>query len=175
MARSHGASLAATIAWALGLVVAVGALGFWLWNRESSIVVDQAARELAAIAESKARQIEQWRAERISDVRFLMGTPPLARGLAAYLEQPRGGSDRRDAWAWLVAFQKSQGFASVSVFDRKLELRLTTEDDGPSIASPMLASLERVGDLRELEFSDLHRVGPGARAHFDLVAPVSTL
>lgn len=172
LARSHGAFLAATIAWALGLVVAVGALGFWLWNRESSIVVDQAARELAAIAESKARQIEQWRAERISDVRFLMGTPPLARGLAAYLEQPRGGSDRRDAWAWLVAFQKSQGFASVSVFDRKLELRLTTEDDGPSIASPMLASLERVGDLRELEFSDLHRVGPGARAHFDLVAPV---
>ena len=66
------------------MVVAVGALGFWLWHRESSIVVDQAARELAAIAESKARQIEQWRAERINDVRFLMETPPLTRGLAAY-------------------------------------------------------------------------------------------
>ncbi len=172
LARSHGAFLAATITWAFGLVVAVGALGFWLWHRESSIVVDQAARELAAIAESKARQIEQWRAERINDVRFLMETPPLSRGLAAYLEQPKAVAGRRESWAWLVAFQKRQGFASVALFDREMELRLTSEDAGLFMGAPLLASLHRVRDLRALEFSDLHRVGPGARAHFDLVAPV---
>lgn len=146
--------------------------GNWLWQSETSLVVEQAARELSAIAESKARQIEQWRRERINDARFLSNAVPSSWGLSAYLAQPKSATARRDALYWLGAFQGRQCFESVSLFDRDMQLRLTSVEMGPAIGAPLLAMLQRVRDSKQIEFSDLHHMGHGSHVHLDLVAPV---
>lgn len=152
--------------------------GYAAFGRYKASIKQDVQNELGAIAELKNRQITNWIAERRGDALMLMNDPLFLAEVARWLEQGGpAGRTRMELTRRLGSLQQAQAaycYESVSLFDGKGELRLSSSAD----VAPLLGvEKERLLEsLRsgQIVFSDMHResVGPAERVEFELWAPL---
>lgn len=160
--------LYATVALAL-LVVAAG---FTFYQIRRAGMKDTIARELDLKVEIKARQLADWRAERISDASFLMRAPAVAADIAALIAQPESAPAQRAVNGWLTTMKSGSRYDAVLLLDaeRKIVVSYPPSDHSTCSLVTGLPGAALAG--REPFFSDLHRHQSNGPAHFDLVAPI---
>lgn len=152
------------------LLLVLVAGGAWFYRGQQQHAREGIESELSAVAELKAHQIAEWRAERVDEGAELTERPLLAARIRQWLEAPSAGG-LEQLQAELEIVQRHEEYADVVVVDvagrTRFSLNGTTETH------------ERVEEALAEAFqggrpvlTDLH-VGPdGSAPHVSVVAPV---
>jgi len=157
---------------AIALVAVAVAFGGFLYLRHQQLAARKAIwAELGAIADLKAKQVANWRNERLDDARFLMRAPAVARDLAAYLAHPESAECQAAALGWLALLKGGDRYESLVFFDPSLTPRLstgaTTEPLGPQSRQLVAQALR----TRDVVAGELYATAAG-NVRLDVVAPV---
>jgi hypothetical protein len=86
-AKTQGRVLIASLT--LGSLATAGAV-WWYYTRQLAALEDAAVQELTAVCDSKARQIANWRGERLGDGHVQMASPVV--GMAGRVLSGRGSA-----------------------------------------------------------------------------------
>ena len=79
----------------------------WFYSRKSAQQYRaEAERQLSAIAESKVREIVNWREERLSDAQSVMQNPLLAEPVQRFLLGPADAASTARLTQWLQSLQE---------------------------------------------------------------------
>jgi hypothetical protein len=70
------------------LLLGIGAANFFFYRAESTASRDQTMAQLAAIADLKAQQIDNWRRERLGDAGAVHDNPLIASAMTRWLSGP---------------------------------------------------------------------------------------
>lgn len=180
-AAGDGASRTSTSARRLLLVfmlfvVMVSLSGIAVFNRYKDSIKSSSQEDLAGFAELKIRQIENWMDERRGDAQILTGDPLFFAEVGRWL-QTGDAAGRAKVLAylnWLQQANVEQHYESISLFDERGSLRLST-----SAAAEPLGKREKqrlLGSMHEgrIVFSDIHseKLDSGERVEIELWAPL---
>lgn len=124
-------------------------------------------RELDSVATLKARELEQWREERLAEGRFLSSTAQISEDIRAFLATPGDRAARQRVINWLDPIRGRDRYESAEVFDAQGRLRLSIPDKAP--AGPVAIEPAQPGEVVTLGAIDLD---PTGRPHLDLRAPI---
>ena len=133
---------------------------------------DDARDLLETIGKLKAKQITEWRHERLKDARAFVQTPNLARDVVKLLENPDLEPVRTDLKQWLEAVRFSDLYTSVELFDTNCVRRLSAPALTNSPCGELCATLRAVLQSNDGGFWDLHSGKSGGVVHFDIACPV---
>ncbi|MBI5572493.1 MAG: PAS domain S-box protein [Desulfomonile tiedjei] len=160
--------------WIALFVVATSAVlagGYTYYQTETERIRQEKHRELAAIGTLKVGQIEQWRQERLSDVRRSVKAPFFGRALREWLRDRSNSALQARLHDRLVVERREQGYADVLLLDLDGQILLSAEPE-PHPLSPSTKQVinQAVAD-RTAMLSDLYRC-PQGFVHLDAVAPI---
>jgi PAS domain S-box-containing protein len=153
---------------ALGLLAA----GFWLIRTDRADHRRSLEAGLTAIADLKAKQIVEWRSERIADAHVLMAQRLLVDDVARQLAGEDGEAGARIA-AKLRPVQEQYHYADILVLDRQGLVHLGLEPELPPLPATLASSLETAQQTREPVWTPLYRVSAGGSPHLAVVAPLT--
>src|SRR5262245_36193959 len=95
---------------------------WWYYDRQRETLESSISAELAAIADGKARQIANWRSERIGDGNVLLSAPVAARA-ERILSGAASAADRTELQDVGERFVGAFHYAGAALVDRNGELR----------------------------------------------------
>ena len=126
--------------------------------------------DMATIAATKTAQIEEWKRERLADVRRAANGPRVITLVSEYARNP-DGADRSELKKLLEINQKEGLYANVFLFSTDAKMILAAKDDpdpaGPVVQQTVLAALAS----REPLVSDFFSHADGI-VHLDIAAAV---
>ncbi len=132
----HGQILTASLTLgAIAMIVAVA----WYYLRQRAAIESAVTQELAAIAEIKAKQIVNWRRERLGDGRVLASSAIMRTARRALSSQVIQPADRADLLDVLERCEREFLYTGAALVDRTGAIRLES-NVAPSNAS-------RIGEL----------------------------
>ena len=155
----------------LFLALAAGIVGTgltWFRGRDRQFRV-QVGRQLAAVADLKARQLLRWRSERLGDGRTLQGNEAflgLARAIFDGTGTQAGTAVLSD---WLEHVRASKGYEAVQLLDQRGAARLARPVDAPPPCRTVPAEGLESGETRLL---DLHRDSGDGPVHMAVLVPL---
>jgi len=124
-------------------------------------------RELDSVASLKARELEQWREERLAEGRFLWATPQIAEDIRGFLAAPNSRAARQRVVSWLDPIRGGNRYESAQVFDAQGRLRLSIPEGVPAGATPppppQPGAVVALGPIT---------LDPTGRLHLDLRVPL---
>jgi hypothetical protein len=130
-------------------------------------------RELHAIAELKARQIAEWRRERLADANLVHATPYAARRALDALAQPTNGATREMFTAWLDRLMANGPYTRALLLDEQLEVQLAHPPGAsPGCGPELRAAVEEARRTHQPSVADLHRASDLAPIHLGLAVPL---
>ena len=94
-------------------------------ERQRAAVETQVRHELSAIGEIKARQVAEWRKERLGDAATIRASAALMPELRRVLEQGGDPDAERRVRAWIESWFVHQDFANGILLDTNGRVRLT--------------------------------------------------
>jgi PAS domain S-box-containing protein len=153
------------------LTIAIGATAWRFHLQQKAAFESEVKSRLLAIADSKVRQINEWRRERLGEARTLMDDP-LAQAAFARVIDGRATPEERDRAAGLLAsLCRNLHYAGAVLVDLKghvpmFEGRLF--GDGAHFQELMQAVL-RTGDIVE---RDMHLRADSSEAHLGVNVPL---
>ncbi|MFZ4695122.1 MAG: sensor histidine kinase [Verrucomicrobiia bacterium] len=168
MARPSRAVPAAVF---LVLAALVLATGYGYHRNQCRILQNEAAVQLAAIAELKINQIVGWRRERMEDGLVAARTPLEVEAIARYLRSPSPVLEK-PIRHWLGAMASRYDYRAVLLLDASGRPRLATGLDGMQL--PAEASAEAIRVLRkgEVALSEFHSSREIPVPHLNLYVPL---
>jgi len=156
------------------LTAAVGAAGYFYY-------ADQLAREklarqqdLAAIANLKARQLAEWRKERIAEAKSILATSFMPPNLDKWLAGGRRDDGLRDALlAWMAAPRHTRHYSQIYLLDTQGKAMLSfpngdTLPDAHTVAHALEALRQK-----SIILQDFHFYSDGGAPHLDLCVPLT--
>gem|GEM_PF-333179 len=152
------------------MLAAVAAGGYGYFLHHSRISLDEKQAEISAIADLKAREISQWRKERMADAASLYANAPIAHRVNDYLSGIEKRAALEEIGNWMSVVQKEGGYSNVALF---------TPEGSPLISIPRAdgadaddrAMIVHVARSGQVVFNDFH-TGSEAGTHLDLVIPI---
>ncbi len=158
---------------ALFALVALALLagGYGYYRFETERIRRHKHHEIAAVAELKAGQIQQWRKERFGDLLRSAGSPFFRNRLAAWLREPGTGSFRED---WEERFRiegEAFGYTDVLLLDPQGNILLSVQDDPHPVQAATARTVEAALISGKPALSDFYRCPTGV-VHLDAAAPV---
>ena len=160
------------VASAVGMLAILGG-GGWFYRTQREYLCQEAENDLEAIAQLKADQIVQWRAERLGDASVLMEDPFCAEAVGRWLADPQAGNAEA-LLAHYRSLQRHSHYSDVVLVDASGKARLSLSGDlGPLHAEETNALAAGFRDQRSV-FCPLHSGTASAAARFSIVAPFFT-
>jgi PAS domain S-box-containing protein len=160
-----------TVALILTLLVVIFG-GGWFYRVQEQTFQQQMETDLSAVVRLKARQIEDWREDRLADAAVLMENPLLVQGVARFQADPRE-ENAREIRALFEGLSKNYGYADIALVAPEgrvlLSLSGHTEERGQEASALALALRERKPVLTEL-----HRDAQVPTPHLSVIAPLFT-
>jgi PAS domain S-box-containing protein len=160
-------------------VMTISLTGYLVFQRYKDVIKSEKQNELGGIAELKTGQIENWMSERKGDAQAIKDDFLFVETFDRWLKQ---GDADRDAKSKLTrrlaSLQQSYavyGYTSVSLFDERARLRLSTSADAKDSRAEEKARLLESMRGGRIDFSDLHRekLRSGDRVEIELSAPLT--
>lgn len=161
--------------------LAVLACGVWFYRTQERHLRQEVENDLFAIAELKASQIVQWRADRLADGAILMHSPFLIEGVARFLaSQPapshqQAGTRAEDADAILSRFRalhEHYRYSDVLLVAPDGEVRLSLSGVRGAVGGETLSTLTAAMRDRKPLLTDLHIEKIEPFPHINVVAPL---
>ena len=159
--------------WMAIFVVVVSVLvvgGYAYYRFESNRIRQDKFQDLAAIAELKANEIQQWRHERLADVSRSAKAPFFGQAVQEWLRDRGNDSLRAKMQDRLVLEKEEQGYADVLLLDPECRVLLSADPQPHPPTPATIQVIERSLADRTPMLSDLYRC-PTGMVHMDAVAP----
>jgi PAS domain S-box-containing protein len=147
--------------------------GVWFYNVQERQMRQDAEAGLSAIAQLKAEQIVNWRAERLADARALQESPFLVEELAHWLKAPQPETTEQilDRFRSL---QVNYGYFNVLLVEDNGKVRLSLAGPMDTLYDDAARALAKAFREKRATLSDLH-AGPGdLPPHICSIAPLFT-
>ena len=153
------------------MALALLAGGYGYYHDEAERIRQAKYQDIAAIAELKAGQIQQWRQERLADARRAAESPFFRRALAEWRRAPETPGLRADWQQRLKLEQEAYGYAEVLLLDPEGRILLAANDNPEPIDAVTQQAIAAALTRREAVLSDFYR-SPRGSVYLDTVAPV---
>ncbi|MFZ5868890.1 MAG: diguanylate cyclase, partial [Thermodesulfobacteriota bacterium] len=151
--------------------LALVAGGYGYYRSETERIRHEKYQELAAIGTLKAGQIEQWRRERLSDVRRSSKAPFLRQAIQEWLRDINDGTLRSKLQDRLYLEQSEHAYADVLLVDTEYRILLSAEPEPHPISPPAQEAVKQALASRSSMLSDLYRC-PKGMVHVDAIGPI---
>ena len=155
------------------LILLMAAAGWRYYRQGVAHIKATAAEELGAIADLKAREILNWRRERLADADAVSANPFNAHRVVPYLDgAPEGLAAEGDIKNWLDAFSAAYGYMDALLIDAEGRVRLASGPSGLAIGAYAEGKVREVRDSGRALLSDFHSAREAGRIHLDLLTPI---
>jgi len=126
--------------------------------------------QLTAVADLKAAELANWRAERLGDASLFSANPAFTRLVRAYFEGEAGSEDLLRVW--LGRFQKASSYDAVLLLDPGFRKRLVAPDRPERTISFVSAGSEEKLRAGEVVLEDFYQSDGDGRIYLKVLAPV---
>ena len=152
------------------LLLGIGAANFFFYRAESTASRDQTMAQLAAIADLKAQQIDNWRRERLGDAGAVHDNPLIASAMTRWLSGRLSTADQSELQRWLSLFVANYDYRDAALLDSAGHLVAATRSGMPLPED--IASLRKaVTQSGAPGFGNLHTLPDGEHA-LDMLTPI---
>jgi PAS domain S-box-containing protein len=127
---------------------------------------------LSTVAQLKADQIAQWRAERLTDANIIMANPFLIDGVARYMASPGDSGLRDEVLAGLASIGESYPYQDMLLVDLNGSVLLNLNDSVCCLGDMTLAQLAVAIEEHKAVMTDFHYPPNRNSPHLDVVAPL---
>lgn len=117
------------------LALAIGSLGYFVFQQQTEYLKKNAQNELAAVADLKADQITRWRSERKGDAQAASHDYFFESAVAQWFQEGvPPGEQRQHILDRLSTLQKAYDYRDVDLLDDQAALRLSTAGAPPTVS-----------------------------------------
>ena len=145
-------------------------LGFLYYQHEALRIQKEQYENLSAIAQLKADTIQEWRRERLADVRRVPG-PLVKKEMARFLQDPMNTGARAALTTQLKINKKVTIYADALFLDTQGKILLSDQSDPGPVHQATLQALAIAVRNRKETLSDLYRDSKGFIC-LDAIAPI---
>jgi|GEM_PF-1027381 len=161
--------------WLTALFVAVALIlvagGTWLYQSEKEHLRLRINGNLKAIAQLKADQIAQWRAERLGDALELMGNPLLVAGVTKWTKD-HGAESAEAILPYPQAIRLPIYYSDLLLVNPAGRILLSRSSQSGVLHEDARQALHKALQSGQPVLSDLHAGGGDLPIHIDAVAPL---
>ncbi len=152
------------------LLLGIGAANFIFYRAEATVLRERTMAELTAIANLKAREIENWRHERLGDAATASNNPTLTPFLDRWFALRPGAEEASEARRWLQLYVNHFDYQDAALLDRRGRVVAATRADFflPDFSQD---SRDKALSTGQTVVSDLWTTPDGGQA-IDLLAPL---
>ncbi|MCJ7708384.1 MAG: PAS domain S-box protein, partial [Anaerolineales bacterium] len=154
------------------LSAGIAAVGISYYAAQKATILEEQRGQLAAIADLKIGQIEAWRTERLGDARIMRDNVLVNSQVEEFLDSGAAASHRSDILAWMESRVGVHDYTEAVLVALDGSVRLASPPTAAWIGPTGQTMVDEVLQTGEAAFSDLHRAGPEATLHLDLVIPL---
>jgi PAS domain S-box-containing protein len=164
-------------AWYLVLVFAlltlgIMAAGYLYFQKQKDQITADKKNDLAAIADLKMNQIDNWRKERLADARMISENRMLAIRAQQLMKDPLSGHLEEEVPGWMALRERSEEYAMGFLFDANGKLRCTVNGPYSRHATETPIHVLEALRARTIAFSDLEHADSASDAYLDLLVPL---
>lgn len=152
---------------ALSLAVIAG--GYWFYRDQNQSARRTAQQELASIAQLKASQIVQWRADRLGDAGVISGTSFTGEVVSRWLETGQE-AEKEQILAWLQLVRDRHHYSAAVLVDPTGTPLLVSEGDEGALTQIGMSGVQAAMASGAPLLTDLH-VDVDGTIHIDAIAP----
>jgi PAS domain S-box-containing protein len=151
------------------LLVALWGYGYYV--QHSRISIDEKQAELVAVADLKAREIGQWRKERMADATSIYANALIGHRIDDLLQGRDGSAALQEITVWMTAVQKSSAYSNIALYDSAAKNILSLP--GGRRPDPRdLAVISQACRSQRIIFQDFHGGASPADTRLDLIVPI---
>ena len=154
------------------LIAAIMVSGFIYYQKLRQAALHEQTAQLQAVADLKAGEIRNWRAERLKDANVITQNRILTAELLAFLRDRRAGPRLESIRGWMMSMQNSYDYQNIMLLDKSGQVALAANGLYPAIGSEGMELLEAARSKRSAVLSDLHSNPRVPNIHLDMVAPL---
>jgi two-component system, cell cycle sensor histidine kinase and response regulator CckA len=169
--RFHGPIRRSWMALFAVIAMVIFVVGDLYYSSETDRIRNEQYRNLAAIAELKADQLQRWRDRRLAEAIRSAKGPFFGQTLRKWLQDTSNASLQNEIQGRLILEQKELGYSDVLLLDTQGNLLLSAEPSPHPVSPEAKKTLEQVVRTGKPMLSDLYRCPTGV-VHIDAVAPV---
>ena len=127
---------------------------------------------LSIMAQLKAEQITEWRAERLMDANILTGSPFFTEGVEKYLAAPMDTEAKDKVLARLAIIEKAYAYQDILLTDANGNVLLSLNESIHRLSDMTLSQLAVAIKEHKAAFTDFHYPPDSDYPHLDVVAPL---
>ena len=154
----------------VALVILLGGYVFYYFQEQQ--MRQRIESGLAMLAQLKAEQITEWRAERLVDANVLVGSPFFAEGVEKYLAAPMDTEAKDKVLARLAIIGKAYPYQDILLTDVNGKVLLSLNYSVHRLNDMTLAQLAVALKERKAVITDFHYPPDSDSPHLDVVAPL---
>jgi hypothetical protein len=138
------------------------AVGYGYYRVERARVFQEFSETLTAVNKMKSAQIEEWRSERLIDIKRVVDGPMLKQAAANFIGNPGSQTDRERLMERLQLERMGHLYTSVALFTTDGRLILSTEDSPIPENSALLRDTESALSREQAVLTNLFSAANGA-------------
>lgn len=152
------------------LLISTGVANYIFYRAESTASRDAAMTQLAAIADLKSQQIENWRDERLREANIVRDNFHLLPAANQWRRDRMSDKELAQAKRWLTTFIANYDYREAALVDRQGRLIASTLP-GMQLANHLPRLLDEAASTGNPVFGDIYSLANGTQA-LDLVTPL---
>jgi PAS domain S-box-containing protein len=147
-------------------------LGYYIYQNQKTYMANVAGQQLAAIAELKVWEINNWRDERIGDASVIYKNNVFASDVMQYFKNHSSPEARRNILSLLSATQKSYKYKNILLLDANKKVQLSLNNYNSDLGMIHSSDINEAVEKNEIIISDLYRDNQTGTIHLSVVIPI---
>lgn len=157
----------------IGLAVGLGIVSFHFLRKEKANLRARAEQELTAIAELKAEQIADWRADRLKEAKLVFHTPYAARRALDVLRDLDSERTRSMYVGWLKPLLALGPYSQALLLDAQFTVQFAYPENGDrELSRREHRAVQSAFENRSVIMTDLERAGDPPQVILSLAVPI---
>jgi PAS domain S-box-containing protein len=150
-------------------IAATGYLSYQNYQRQFRTQIES---QLASIAAMKVDSLQNWRSERLADVRIFYKNPVFGGLVQRYFANPTDAQLQSELGAWLEFFDLQKQYDRISLLDPSGTERMSFPAISEAFPAHLIQNIAVVMSTRQETFLDFHRDVNGGAIHLALLVPI---
>lgn len=154
------------------LALSIIASGYLYYKKSERQHRENVERQLSAIAELKARDLDQWRKERLGDGDVMYRNAAFYELVRRFFESPGDLQAREHIQAWMRKIQQSYHYDRILLLDPSGAERLSEPGAAEPVASHLRGDVASALEEKEVAFLDFRRDAEGQPVYLAVTVPI---
>ncbi len=154
----------------VAVVILVGGYLFYYFQEQQ--MRQRIEGGLSIIAQLKAEQIAEWRAERLMNANILVGSPFFTEGIEKYMASPMDTEAKDKVLARLAIIEKAYPYQDILLTDVNGRVLLSLNNSVNRLGDMTLSQLAVAIKEHKAVFTDFYHPPDSDSPHLDIIAPL---